>query len=137
MTNDPCFGHFLNAEGNPVKPDEMFIYTAWVRDSRDEVIQRRATFVDPKGMHWEIYENDRINGLSVPRFLWRVLMPYEGRFREASAFHDVWCELRTRSSVLTHWMFFQALRANGADRYRSWLAWVATNIAGPVFLGEK
>lgn len=136
MTNDPQFGHFLNSEGSVAKPDEIIIYTGWVRDSRDEIIQRNATFVDPQGQEWQIYVGDRINGLSVPRFFWRLLMPYEGKFREASAFHDVWCDLRTRSSKETHLMFYNAMRANGVDRLRAWLAWQIVNTFGPHFHGS-
>lgn len=97
------------------------------------MVTERAMYVDPEGVIWEIYPGDIINGLSVPRFFWRLCWPYEGKTREASAFHDVYCGLKSRPSSQVHRMFYNAMRANGASAIVAYLRYIPVRLFGPKF----
>lgn len=97
------------------------------------MVTERAMYVDPEGVVWEIYPGDIINGLSVPRFFWRLCWPYEEKTREASAFHDVYCGLKSRPSSQVHRMFYNAMRANGTSALVAYLRYIPVRLFGPQF----
>lgn len=127
------FGYFLNYRGRVCGPNEPIIYVSWCRSSRDCIITERAIYVDPNGTIWEVCRGDVINGLSIPRFLWSLCWPYEERTREASAFHDVYCGLRSSPSPEVHKMFYNAMRANGASAWTAYLRYIPVRLFGPKF----
>jgi hypothetical protein len=136
MTNDPKYGHFLDEDGVVLQPNEFIIYTGWCRDSRDMIVIRKATYLDPFGEEWVVNPGDRINGLTVWRMFWRIIWPYAPRKREASAFHDVECESRSKPSWKVHRMFYNAMRANGVSKREADCWYFFVKHFGPKFEGD-
>jgi len=136
------FGHF---ERKYQQSDDWYILQSfapvinadWCRGSRDMIVRKPARFVDPRGKIWEVGDGDRTNGHSIPWFLRRIFQPYEGVTREAAVFHDVHCVKRTADSDEVHWMFYEAMRANGASRLRAYLMWRGVHYFGPRFKAKQ
>ena len=112
------------------------VMVSWCRDSHRCILIEDVVFVDPLERVWRVPAGFRLNGLSSPRFFWRVCMPYEGRTREASVVHDWLCVEKPIPSADAHWVFYSAMRANGVPWFPAFIRWLAVRMFGPRF-GKK
>ena len=130
-------GEYLNPETyDPLAPGESIVHAAWDRESRNGRLLLPVVYRDPKGRIWKVPAGFIFNGLSVPRFFWRLTPPYAGRAREASVVHDYLCVIKPCNSTTAHWVFYWALRANGVGLWTAWTRWAAVRFFGPQWGGK-
>jgi hypothetical protein len=88
-------------------------------------------FVDQNGTRWEANIGDKIDGASIPPFLWSIVgSPYVGDYRRASVIHDVYCKSKTRPSKDVHRMFYEAMRADGVPEDQALEFYAAVRLFG-------
>lgn len=133
MTRYP-FGFFANPRtGLPLKPGEPAVHWAACRNgTRDMILDEPVLYVDPRGRRWRVPAGQRCNGLSVPRFLWRVVHPFEGLSRDASVVHDWMCTQPQIPWATSALVFYCAMRANGVGPVNAWIRWFAVRWPGAV-----
>jgi hypothetical protein len=91
-----------------------------------------ATYTDPKQVKWLAPVGAIVDGASIPRFAWSIIGgPYEGRYRNASVFHDVACDAKDRPWQDVHEMFFNAMMASGVDTIKAKVMYAAVYHFGP------
>lgn len=118
-------GYFANPKTlQPLKPPQVPVHVAWLADGRKCMLLKDVVYVDPEGGVWTAYKGSIVNGLSIPRFFWRVLgSPYTGVSRDGSVIHDVACEDKPVDSPRVHWAFYHAMRCRGEVVVRAWGYW--------------
>lgn len=95
----------------PAKPDDNF---------RDMKLLNAITYVDPRGVKWEVPAGYVTNGASVPWGLWNIVGgPYDGPYRDAAVVHDYYTDFKTRSWEDTHRMYYEASIARGISETRA------------------
>jgi len=111
------------------------IQTEWLDDTkhREMRILAPCTYIDRRGLAWEVSVGDIINGVSSGWFLRRLFPRYVGKPRKPSAFHDVYCDLRTRPSWMVHRMFYECLRCMTVWSLIAWIMWFVVRVFGPRF----
>lgn len=107
------------------------IVVKWSEDGRDMVLMQPFTFIDPSGLNWTAPEGTKTDGASVPRVLWSLYGPFEGKYREAAVLHDYYCESQLRTWQATHNMFYDAMRASGVSERDAKIMWAAVYSFGP------
>lgn len=131
------FGYFADPKTGKPEPAEPIICTYWERDGRHMSLVRDVHYVDPDSLLWKAPALSVINGLSTPRFFWRIAPPYVGLAREASVIHDVACQQKRYPSWQVHRMFYLAMRASGVGFVKAGLRWLAVRLFGPRFKGTQ
>jgi hypothetical protein len=136
--NDP-FGYFADPVTlEPLLPENhrSVIKVAWLPDGRGMMLTKDVVFFDPTGRKWTADAGEIVDGLSVPRFLWRIQPPFVGKAREASVIHDVACVRKEQPSWRVHWVFWCAMRARGVHPVLAFSRWLAVRCFGPRFKGD-
>lgn len=90
----------------------------WLSDpgNRHRVMQLLSdvSFTDDKGRVWSVPAGTKIDGASIPAALWSFEgSPFVGNYRRASVVHDHFCTLTAATPSEVHWMFYQAMLADG------------------------
>jgi hypothetical protein len=130
------YGHFADpATMEPLPEDSCVVEVGWLPGGRGMVLRKDVVFVDPECRKWVADEGEIIDGLSVPRFLWRIQPPFVGRAREASVIHDSACVKKERPSPMVHWVFWCAMRTRGVHPVVAFTRWAAVRVFGPRFKG--
>ena len=108
------------------------VKTEWVDNGRDMVILNHVSFTAPNGIIWSVYPGEIINGASIPRLFWRVVgSPYVGKYRRASAFHDVYCINRSRTWEAVHKVFKTMMLCDGVSKVKAETMYRAVRHFGP------
>jgi len=108
----------------------------WLFPLRPEaIILSTFTYIDKNGVRWEALPGTRINGLSSPWCLWRLMPPFEWRGIRASAIHDANCLYRNHPSWKVHQAMYRAMRCDNMSLLRAWTAWFLVRTFGPRFPG--
>ena len=78
-------------------------------------------------------KGSRIDGASIPQVLWSTGGPYEGKYRDASVIHDVYCDEapKTRTWQAVHRMFYDGMLASGVADTRALFMYGAVYRHGP------
>ncbi len=93
------------------KPDDNF---------RDMKLLNAISYVDPRGVSWDVPAGYVTNGASVPWGLWNIVGgPYDGPYRDAAVIHDYYTEFKQRSWEDTHRMYYEASLARGVSEKRA------------------
>lgn len=125
------------------------VSATWDDDGRNMTLVEEFAFHDSDGKKWTAPAGSVVNGASIPSIFWPILGgPFEGKFRNASVVHDVYCDTKTEASEDVHKMFYLACRCGGVRENKakamyyavlhfglSWERVVATaapSIEGPV-----
>lgn len=129
VRKDYPYGFFADMEAwpdelRPAGEEDIILYAGFLRHERGIIVQKLAIFVDPQGRLWELKPGEYCNGISSPRILWRLIYPYAEKLREASAFHDVYCDSKMYSQRDTHRVFWQIMRANTTQPVIALAAWL-------------
>lgn len=104
----------------------------WIPDGRLMELLDDFAFVDRKEKRWHVPSGTRVDGASIPQFLWSIIgSPYVGKYRDASVVHDFYCSVRTEPCDETHNMFFEAMIVSGVSRRRALIMYAAVRYAGP------
>jgi hypothetical protein len=110
------------------------VETRWLDDGRQMELLSDFEYIDPRGKHWLAPKGSIIDGASIPQFFWSseyVGGPYEGKYRKASAIHDVACAQRNEPWEAVHKVFEEAMLASGEDKTRVLLMAAAVYHFGP------
>ena len=130
------FGFFAAPDTQrPLPAGQPVVKCVLLRNGRDIRLIEPVVFIDPEGRTWRADAGRTVNGLSVPRFFWRIQPPLTGKAREASVIHDVLCVDCPVSSRYAHWVFYCAMRANGVGPIEAFDRWAAVRMFGPRFKG--
>jgi len=112
------------------------VRTQWLTehapDRRMRLLEDFA-FLDRSGKRWVARRGEVIDGASIPELLWSQLAgtPFVGDYRRASVLHDVYCQRREEPHRAVHRMFYEAMRADGVDRLRARVMYLAVRTFGP------
>lgn len=104
----------------------------WCIVGRDMILTDPVVYVDPRSRIHRVPAGERINGLSVPRFLWRICWPFEPLSRDASVVHDHLCEAG-HDWADAAWIFYHAMRCRGVGSVKAWIRWAAVRYVGGFF----
>lgn len=104
----------------------------WNMDGRSMQLTDQFAFIDCRELRWAVPGGARIDGASIPQFLWSITgSPYTGKYRDASVVHDFYCSVRSRPSDATHRMFHEAMIVSGVSPQRAAVMYAAVKYAGP------
>lgn len=82
-----------------------------VGDGRQFDLVNDYRYVDSRGVEWKVPSGTRVNGASIPSYLWSIVGgPWEGKYRNASVIHDYFYGQRKYASEEIHWVFYDAMR---------------------------
>jgi hypothetical protein len=113
------------------------VHAKWMVDgSRDMTLDEAVLFISPDRRRHYVPGGFRLNGLSAPRLLWRLVQPFEPLTREASVVHD-WLCVRGEPWGYGAWVFYHAMRANGVGPIRAWIRWAAVRWFGVWFCWRR
>jgi len=115
---------------------EHEVITIWLtqpdKPDRDMELAAGFNYLDPAGKRWEAPSGSKIDGASIPPFLWTIVgPPYVGDYRRATVLHDVGCDLRTEPHEDVHRMFYYAMRCDGVDPFQAAIMYLAVKHFGP------
>lgn len=107
-------------------------------DGRLMEVMEPFGYVDGRGEKWEVPKGSQVDGASIPQGAWTFIGgPFEGKYRNASVVHDVYCENRSRNWELTHKVFYEAMLASGVDKKQAQLMFYAVYRYGPRWENEQ
>jgi hypothetical protein len=90
------------------------------------------SYIDSKARRWQVPKGAKVDGASIPRFLWAVVGgPWDGKYRDASVIHDWYCDRRNRFWKDVHRMFYEAMLTSGVSRAQAKTIFLAVYYAGP------
>jgi hypothetical protein len=123
----------VTAERRAAAHYEGVVRTEWLNDGRTMMLINDFTFVDSAGRRWVAKKGSRVDGASIPQPLWSTGGPYEGRYRDASVVHDVYCDEtpKTRTWKAVHRMFYEAMLVSAVSKSRALLMYGAVYRHGP------
>ena len=108
----------------------------WLFPRRPKVtILSLFAYIDKDGVRWEAPVGTKINGLSSPWCLWRLMPPFAWRGIRPSAIHDAGCTYCTRPSWAVHLAMYRAMKCENASPMRAWITWFLIRTFGPRFSG--
>lgn len=111
---------------------EGSLAATWNLDGRSMQLTDQFAFIDCRELRWAVPGGARIDGASIPQFLWSITgSPYTGKYRDASVVHDFYCSVRSRPSDATHRMFHEAMIVSGVSSQRAAVMYAAVKYAGP------
>ena len=92
------------------------IQTEWLADGRNMILLSDATYTAPNGTVWLAPKGWKVDGATIPQAFWSIIGgPFEGRYRNASVFHDVACDKKNARWQDVHLMFYNAMRCSGEN----------------------
>ena len=109
------------------------VITEWNEDDhRSMTLVREFWFEDPNGKTWHVPAGAKVDGASIPWWLWTVVgSPFVGKYRNASVVHDHFCRLESEPWEDVHKLFYFACRAGGVSRYKALMMYWAVYWRGP------
>jgi hypothetical protein len=115
------YGHFVG-----------FFDARFEHDGRQVTLLAPLTFIDPELVEWVSPAGSRVDGASIPRWAWSIIGdPFEGKYRDASAIHDVACDMKSRTWESAHRVLYYAMLVNGADPITAKVTYAAVYHFGP------
>jgi len=128
------FSCHARRKGIEVGRYEGELKVSWNQDGRHMDLLETFAFIDGAELRWDVPSGARIDGASIPQFLWSITgSPYVGKYRDASVVHDWYCCVRTRTCDATHTMFHEAMLVSGVPPLRALIMYAAVRYAGPTW----
>jgi hypothetical protein len=88
----------------------------WDSDGRTMTLLSELRYTDPKGETWIAPVGAKVDGASIPRYLWSLMGgPFEGKYRNGSVLHDVSYDQHNRPWQDCDRMFYNAMRCSGVS----------------------
>ena len=101
-------------------------------DGRKMTLLAPYEYDDPAQRAWPVTKGWVVDGASIPQPFWSIVGgPLEGKYRNASAIHDYYCDKRTRTWQDVHRMFYAAMRAKGVNAIQAKIMFAAVWFKGP------
>jgi hypothetical protein len=90
------------------------------------------SYVDSKGVGWEADKGNWTDGASIPQWAKPIVgESFDEGFIKAAIIHDHYCDRHVRPWEETHWVFYDALRANNVSEEKAKLMYFAVMVGGP------
>jgi hypothetical protein len=127
------FGYFADPETLRPLPNtdtSVAAYVGCCRYTKDVIIASPLVYVAPDGRVICAPIGYRTNGITVSRFLWRLVWPYEAKTREASFIHDWLYSTKLYPRKYADQIFYYAMRANRCGWFHARLRWLGTRLGG-------
>jgi hypothetical protein len=103
-----------------------------LEDGRRLRLLNDVTYTDPVGRVWVAPAGWVVDGATIPKQFWSYIGgPLEGRYRNASIFHDVVCDKRDRPWDAAALMFYNAMRCGGVKEDKAKVMYAAVYLYGP------
>jgi hypothetical protein len=100
-------------------------------DGRNMKLMQRFSYIDSKGLIWDVPAGTETDGASIPSVFWLTHPPFTGKYRSAAVIHDRYCRTQSRSWQDTHNVFFEAMLTAGVDERTAKVMWAAVYHFGP------
>ncbi len=111
---------------------EGTVVAQWSDNGREMILQQPISFVDSANKRWDAPAGSVVDGASIPSVFWSAIGgPFEGKYRNASVVHDVYCEEMTEPWENVHQMFYEACRSGGVAEAQSKIMYYAVYHFGP------
>jgi hypothetical protein len=112
---------------------EGVVRTEWNPDGRTMTLLEDFSFVDAANLKWTAKKGSKVDGASIPQVLWSAGGPYEGKYRDASVIHDVYCDETPKSKTwrAVHRVFYDGMLVSGVDPSRALFMYGAVFRHGP------
>lgn len=108
------------------------VVALWSDNGREMILQQPISFVDFTNKRWEAPAGSVVDGASIPSVFWSAIGgPFEGKYRNASVVHDVYCNEMTESWESVHQMFYEACRSGGVEETQAKVLYYAVYHFGP------
>ncbi len=108
------------------------VVAQWGIDGREMTLIQPISFIDSTSKRWDAPAGSVINGASIPSAFWSLIGgPFEGKYRNASVVHDVYCNEMTETWEDVHEMFYQACRSGGVEVAQAKIMYYAVYHFGP------
>lgn len=111
------------------------VITKWLHHAGDDRLMELISdfsFEDSTGFVWVAPAGSRVDGASIPQFLWQAVgSPLIGDYRRASVLHDVECVLKRHPYKKVHRMFYDAMLCDGVIGHKAKYMYQAVRIFGP------
>ncbi len=105
---------------------------AMLADGRKAQVLEPISYVDAMELNWDVPAGAEVDGASIPRAFWSLIGgPFEGKYRDASIVHDIYCDSRERAWLATHRMFHEAMRCSGVSPPKAKIMYYAVYRFGP------
>ncbi|MCC2101920.1 MAG: DUF1353 domain-containing protein [Hyphomicrobiales bacterium] len=101
-------------------------------DGRYVQLMQPVSYIDCAGLSWNVPTNAKLDGASIPKPLWSLIGgPFEGKYRNASVFHDWYCDTRERPWQAVHRMFYEAMLTAGVGTVLAKIMYAGVYWGGP------
>ena len=101
-------------------------------DGRYVQLMQPVSYIDGAGLAWAVPKDAKLDGASIPRPLWSLIGgPFEGKYRNASVFHDWYCDTRERPWQSVHRMFYEAMLTSGVNTTLAKIMYAGVYWGGP------
>ncbi len=111
------------------------VVTEWLTEPGEDrrmVLVEDFAFKDAAGIVWKVPKGWRIDGASIPPWLWTFVgSPYTGDYRRASVVHDYYCDRKNRPWKAVHRLFYDASLAGGVPVVKAKAMYAAVYQGGP------
>ena len=94
---------------------------------REFVLLEAFKYRDPEGRLWLVPKGAKVDGASIPRYLWVVGSPWVGGYRRASVIHDYFHQRPEYRSADVHQVFYDAMLAGGVNGVQARLMYYAVS----------
>jgi hypothetical protein len=110
----------------------------WTDNGRNMQILQDVHYYAPDERDWFAPKDSVVNGASIPKAFWSIIGgPFEGKYRNASVFHDVACDQRKAAWQDVHQMFYNAMRCSGVGESKAKIMFAAVYEFGPKWTPQK
>ncbi|WP_404309051.1 DUF1353 domain-containing protein [Neorhodopirellula lusitana] len=108
------------------------VIAQWSDNGREMILQQPVSFIDSTSKRWVAPAGAIVDGASIPSVFWSAIGgPFEGKYRNASVVHDVYCNEMTEPWEDVHLMFYEACRSGGVSEAQANMLYYAVYHFGP------
>jgi hypothetical protein len=98
-------------------------------------VDSRYTHQVPPARGWYAPEGNCTDGASIPWVVQGIIGdPFDPRFVRAAVIHDHYCNRKVANFLETHWVFYDALLADGVEHGLAEVMYFAVLVGGPRWL---
>lgn len=98
-------------------------------------LAEKFEFIRPNGEVWSVPKGARVDGASIPRFLWPFVgTPFGGRYARAAVLHDHFAQTGERSLSAANAAFYYACRAAGVPELQAQIMYAAVVVFTPYYI---
>ncbi|RYD80283.1 MAG: DUF1353 domain-containing protein, partial [Verrucomicrobiaceae bacterium] len=114
------------------------IQSEWMPDGKLMRILNTTSYIDPRGVVWTAPKDSKVDGASIPPVFYQIIGPrLQGKYRDASVYHDVACQQKSARWDDAAEMFYNAMRCSGVKESKAKVMYLAVYKFGPTWPAPK